>query len=196
MYRAQAARQAEEERYSNLDDFLRSLEIEVGIDAAVPFSIPRIAQLTQKTNQMNMTTRRYTESQIQAFARDPDWGVYSVTSRDRFGDNGIIGVLMLKYQSAECRIDTFLLSCRVIGRGIEQLMVAFAAELCRRRGVRTLVGEFIPTAKNQPAAGFYERVGFQPITGTLLGKNLEQAGVDFPEHIRFAAGTAGAGSGG
>jgi FkbH-like protein len=188
MYRAQAARREQQESYSNLDDFLRSLEIEVKIDAAVPFSIPRIAQLTQKTNQMNMTTRRYTESQIQQFVDAPDWAVFSVASRDRFGDNGIIGVLILQFESDECRIDTFLLSCRVIGRGIEQLMVAFVADLCRKRGVRSLVGEFIPTPKNQPAAGVYERIGFRPSTGTLLRMELDQGTLNFPGHIRFAAG--------
>jgi FkbH-like protein len=184
MYRAQSARQDAEARSANIDDFLASLEIEAGIEAAAPFSIPRIAQLTQKTNQMNMTTRRYTESQIQALVNEADSAVFSVSSKDRFGDNGIIGVIILKFAKGECRIDTLLLSCRVIGRGIEQLMVAYIAEFARKRGTRALVGEFLPTPKNQPAAGFYERVGFRSGADGVLTADLERTPFPFPPHIR------------
>jgi FkbH-like protein len=187
MYRVRAERREHQERYSNLDDFLRSLEMEVGIEAAVPFTIPRIAQLTQKTNQMNMTTRRYTEAQIQAFVDDPARAVFSVSSRDRFGDDGIIGVIILMFDEGECRIDTFLLSCRVIGRGIEQLMLAFIADLCRDRGVRTLIGEFIATPRNKPAAGFFERMGFEKAAETLFLADLQSASVSSPSYIRLGS---------
>lgn len=162
MYLAQAARKVHEEQFasSDLEGFLRSLELKVAIEPATPFSIPRVAQLTQKTNQMNMTTRRYTEARIQSFAGDPAYGVYAVSAKDRFGDHGIIGVLILQHEGDSCLIDTFLLSCRVIGRGIEDTMVQFALEEARERGVGKLVGEFIPTPKNAPAAGFFERAGF------------------------------------
>jgi len=186
MYRARAERQELEARYTNLDDFLRSLEIEVEIDAAVPFSIPRIAQLTQKTNQLNVTTRRYTEAQIQSFAADPDVAVCSVSSKDRFGSDGIVGVFILRFDEDTCRIDTLLLSCRVIGRGIEQYMLAAIVDLCRERGVRTLVGEFLPTAKNEPAAGLYERMGFDKTSDTLFHLDLETRVIVCPPHIRAA----------
>jgi FkbH-like protein len=187
LYRARAARQEHAQGYENLDEFLRSLEIEVEIDPATSFSIPRIAQLTQKTNQMNMTTRRYTEAQIAAFAGDPAYAVFSVASRDRFGAEGIIGVLILRLDGAECLIDTFLLSCRVIGRGIEQLMVAFSADVARKKGARRLVGEFIPTAKNQPAAGLYERTGLTRGSEALFQADLDTVSVPYPAHIRFSA---------
>jgi FkbH-like protein len=187
LYRAEAARREQEDQYSNLDEFLRSLEMEVAIDPATRFSIPRIAQLTQKTNQMNMTTRRYSEAQIDAFANDPARAVFSVSARDRFGDHGIIGVMILELRESEYAIDTFLLSCRVIGRGIEQAMVAFAAGLARARGIERLSGEFVRTAKNTPAAGFYERSGFVRTGDTRFELAIQDESLPYPAHVRILA---------
>jgi FkbH-like protein len=191
MYRANAARREQQQRHANIDEFLRSLEMEVEIQAATPFSVPRIAQLTQKTNQWNMTTRRYTEAQIEAFARDPGRAVLSVASRDRFGSDGIVGVCILEFAGDVCTIDTFLMSCRVIGRGLEQLMLSEAARLARARGARTLAAQFVPTRKNTPAEGFYERAGLQPDAGGWFRAGLDTTEFPCPPHIRFApAGTA------
>jgi len=184
MYRARSERKAQQGEFTDLAEFLRGLEIEVAIEDAAPFSIPRIAQLTQKTNQLNVTTRRYTEAQIQAFAADPGFAVYSVASKDRFGDDGIVGVIILAFENDECRIDTLLLSCRVIGRGIEQLMVAFAAEVARQRGALMLVGEFIPTAKNHPAAGLFEQCGLRATSDTLFRAEVTAGTFVAPAHIR------------
>ena len=159
MYRARAAQRAQEAQSANLEDFLASLELEVAIDTATPFSTPRIAQLTQKTNQMNMTTRRYSEAQIAAFAADPHYAVFSVAATDRFGDHGIIGVLIVEFADAAARIDTFLLSCRVIGRGIEH----DADGGGRRAGPRPdEARRRIPAHREKrSASGFYESAGFQ-----------------------------------
>jgi FkbH-like protein len=108
-----------------------------------------------------------------------------VSSKDRFGDDGIIGVFILRFEKGECVIDTFLLSCRVIGRGIEQLMVAFIADLADIRGVQTLVAEFLPTSKNQPAAGFYEKIGFKRSTDTLFLADLLVTSFPYPGHINL-----------
>jgi FkbH-like protein len=188
MYRAQAARREHEDRHSNMDDFLRSLEMEVEIEAATPYSIPRIAQLTQKTNQWNMTTRRYSDAQIQSFASDPGRVVLSIASRDRFGNDGIVGVCILELREAACVIDTFLLSCRVIGRGIEHLMLAQAAEWARERGAERFVAEFLPTRKNKPAEGFYERAGFERSGETEYRASLGEVEFPFPQHIRIVRG--------
>jgi FkbH-like protein len=186
MYRANAARREHEERHTNIEDFLRSLEITVEIAAATPYSIPRIAQLTQKTNQWNMTTRRYTDVQVQSFASDESRAVLSVASRDRFGNDGIVGVCILEFRGQECVIDTFLLSCRVIGRGIEQSMLATAADLARARGASMLAAEFLPTKKNKPAEGFYERSGFTKGEGSWYRASLGRETFPFPFHIRLA----------
>jgi FkbH-like protein len=187
MYRARAQRRELEQRTSNLQEFLESLDIEVHVEPATPFSIPRIAQLTQKTNQVNMTTRRYTEAQVQALASDPDCSVYSVASRDRLGDDGIVGVFILRHAAHDCAIDSFLLSCRVIGRGIEELMIAAIADLARARGAQTLTGEFLPTSKNRPAQGFFERMGFVPVDDTRYRISPQDGSLPYPRHIRVRA---------
>ena len=163
---------------------MKSLDIEVVIESAINFSIPRISQLTQKTNQMNLTTRRYTEANIQTFTNDPNSFVFSVSSIDRFGDNGIVGVFILKIHGEECRIDTFLLSCRVIGRNIEQLMIAFIADFAKKQSAKALVGEYLPTAKNQPASDMYEKFKFKKISDTLFTANLKQQEFEYPSYIK------------
>ncbi len=139
----------------SLEDFFRSLEQEVVIAKVTPESIGRVAQLTQKTNQYNVTTRRYTEQQIQEFALRPDCGVYSVRVKDRFGDNGIVGVLITRTGEDVCEIDTFLLSCRVIGRTIETAMLGFLTDASKASGASVLQGWFIPTKKNAPVKDLY-----------------------------------------
>ena len=184
MYRAQIARKESESSFVNLDDFLKSLEMEVTIEPATSFSVPRIAQLTQKTNQMNLTTRRYTEADIQSFMKFPDAHVFSVAAKDRFGDHGIIGVLILKIQDGECLIDTFLLSCRVISRNIENVMIAYLADFAEQYKQKALLGEYLPTAKNKPAADMYEKFHFQKTTDTLFRFNLNEKKPPYPSYIK------------
>jgi FkbH-like protein len=120
----------------------------------------RVAQLTQKTNQFNLSTRRYTEQQIASMAEDPGWGVYSIRVRDRFGDNGLVGVAIASYRETQCEIDTLLLSCRVIGRTVETALLSALADNARHRGLRSITGWFIATKQNEPAKNFYSSHGF------------------------------------
>lgn len=189
MYRAQAVRKESEARYTNLDDFLKSLDIEVRIEPASEFSVPRIAQLTQKTNQMNMTTRRYTDAQVRQRAGEANGAVYAVAARDKFGDEGIIGVMMLEFQGPACVIDTFLLSCRVIGRGIEDFMASFIETVAKEQRAEVLVGEFIETPKNRPARGFYERIGFIKVSDSRFELDLSKSALRCPAHIRVLTPT-------
>jgi FkbH-like protein len=158
-YRAQRER-AEAASSGSVEDFLRSLEMVATVDDLAPATLGRVAQLTQKTNQFNVTTRRYSEEQVSQFAASSGALVRTIRVSDRYGDNGLVGVLMARINGARCEIDTMLLSCRVIGRGVETLMLADAAEFARRHGATTLAGEFAPTAKNAPAADVFERHGF------------------------------------
>lgn len=144
----------------SVEEFLRSLEMQVEIAAVSPASLARVAQLTQKTNQFNLTTRRYSEQEVAALAADPAWSVDAVTVRDRFGDNGIVGVAMTRNEGATHRIDTLLLSCRVIGRTVETAILSYLECRARTAGARRLAGEFIPTKKNMPAREFYASHGF------------------------------------
>ncbi len=158
--------------------------MEVTIEPATSFSVPRIAQLTQKTNQMNLTTRRYAEANIQSFINDLNSRIFSVSAKDRFGDYGIIGVIILKLQGKECLIDTFLLSCRVISRNIENVMIAFITESIKRIGSSILIGEYIPTARNKPAADMYENFKFEKTGETFSQLNINKQKLYYPAYIK------------
>jgi len=110
-------------------------------------------------------------------------GVYWVSASDRFGDHGIIGVLILRFEESTTLIDSFLLSCRVIGRGIENAVVAFAADVARRKGAEVLHGEFIPTAKNAPVSTFYEDVGFRRLDEATFEIDLSENSLQYPDYV-------------
>ena len=105
-------------------------------------TLARVAQLTQKTNQFNLTTRRYTEPQIADMAKRPEWNIFSIRVRDRFGDHGLVGVAITHDEGEQCEVDTFLLSCRIIARTVETALLAHLAESAAQRGCKRLVGWF------------------------------------------------------
>jgi FkbH-like protein len=184
MYQAQVARKQFETIYQSLDDFLANLEMEVFIERASNFTIPRISQLTQKTNQMNLTTRRYTDADIQSFVDAPDQHVFCVGAKDRFGDNGIIGVFILCFDKNTCRIDTFLLSCRVISRHIEDAMIAYIAEFAEKQGADVIIGEYLPTRKNKPAAEMYSGFGFEALDEARFKADLRRQKFPYSSFIK------------
>ena len=152
------------------------------------FTIPRIAQLTQKTNQFNLTTRRYSEADVRVLSEAADALVLCLGLSDRFCDNGIVGVIILRQRSAaEWHIDTLLLSCRVIGRTVENALVGFACRLLKDRGAGDLVGEYQPTLRNAVTANLYRDLGFQPAGeqgGIVQWKlSLRERSVEIPEWI-------------
>ena len=162
MYLGQKNRKAFENKIGNFNEFLKHMDIEVHVKKANNFSIPRISQLTLKTNQFNLTTRRYQEEEVSKFSTSDDKIVECVQVSDKFGDNGITGTYIIeKKNDEEWIIDTFLLSCRIIGRGVEDSMMNQIIEKAKLSGVKRIKGEFIPTAKNKPAENFYEKLGFK-----------------------------------
>ena len=174
---------------ADLNEYLRNLQTVVTIDCANPITIPRIAQLIAKTNQFNMTTRRYTEEQVRELTGRPDFLIVSLSARDRFGDNGIVGVAIVEKGSMQWRIDTFLLSCRVIGRRIEETLLAYIADQASKEGAGALIGEFIPTGKNMPAKGFYANNGFTRTSSTEAMELWEydlSKGYSYPDLIQLA----------
>jgi FkbH-like protein len=162
---------------TSLENFLRALKTEMAMSTLELDSLTRVAQLTQKTNQFNMTTRRYSDQEIQVIAADPNARIYQVRARDRFGDNGIVGVAITRDSDGVCEIDTFLLSCRVIGRALETAMLARIAGDAIERGSRRLRGWFLATRKNAPASAFYASQGFTLLEsgdgGTLWELDLD-----------------------
>jgi FkbH-like protein len=179
---------------TNIEDFYRSLEQEAEICLVTAATMARTAQLTQKTNQFNMTTRRYTEQQIAELAGRDDRGVYTLRVKDRFGDNGLVGVAIVHHGGEIAEIDTLLLSCRVIGRTVETALLAFLAAECREKGAQRLEGWFLPTPKNQPAENVYASHQFQKVAnedrGTKWSLDLMQANLQCPEWIRVTASTS------
>ncbi len=175
MYAQQRQRAELQQNLGSLEDFYYSLEMKMEIDLVSPATLSRVAQLTQRTNQFNLTTRRYTEQEISEIADGPGNHVYTVRVTDRFGDNGIVGVVITQEKDDAWEIDTFLMSCRVIGRTVETAMLATVAEHARTGGDRRLIGWFLPTKKNAPSQEFYAQHGFSCIQETAEGTCWELA---------------------
>jgi FkbH-like protein len=161
MYRAEVKRKAARDQVASVDDYLRTLETVATVGTAAPQYLPRLAQLTQRTNQFNLTTRRYDVTALEELMRAEDTRVIWLDLRDRFGANGIVGCGILRRSLDAALIDTLLLSCRVIGRGAEAVLVNRLARLARDMGATTLVGEYIPSERNAQVADLYRRLGFE-----------------------------------
>lgn len=170
LYQAQTRRRALAESSGSLEDYYRSLGMVAKIGFADALTIPRIAQLTQKTNQFNLTTRRYTESDIKAFTERPNAIVLWLELTDRLGSNGLVGVAIF-VDAGEGRwlIDTFLLSCRVIGRTAERAFLSHACGLLLARGASILYGEYRPTARNEVVRSLYPSLGFSEAAPPVAG---------------------------
>jgi FkbH-like protein len=170
-YRQQSLRRSLEESCQSLEEFYTRLNMTATFSAATDGLIPRVAQLTQKTNQFNLTTRRYTEQELRANLASGAWHAYALDLDDRFGKNGWIAVGILRAETdEEMWIDTLLMSCRVMSRTVEQTFVCHLATEARKRGFRRLVGEYLPTAKNTMVAGLYDTLGFRAAEGADAGR--------------------------
>jgi len=189
MYAAQKQRSGAEQNFQSKEDFFRHLEQEAELEPVSDLTLARVAQLTQKTNQFNLTTRRYTEPQIAEMAKQPGWRISSIKVRDRFGDHGLVGVAIAHDEGEQCEVDTFLLSCRVIGRTVETALLAHLAESAALRGRKRLVGWFLPTKKNAPARDFYEQHGFERQAtnggGSLWALDLKSSTLHCPDWIKL-----------
>jgi FkbH-like protein len=163
MYLEQRKRVQLEKSVSNLEDFLSQLNIKINIKTADEFTIPRIAQLVVKTNQFNLTTTRFQEEDIRKFAQNMNMWVGCAQTEDKFGDNGITGVFIVNKNTghSEWSIDTFLLSCRVMGRGIEDGIMQHILNEARKEGISRVRGRYIPTKKNKPCESFLPNSGFK-----------------------------------
>ena len=160
LYRQRAEAEALRASIGSVEDYYRDLQMELSLAPVDRVSLPRAAQLTQKTNQFNATTRRYSEADVERRTSDANWVVTSIGVRDRFGDNGIVGLVMAHCEDGVLNVDTFLLSCRVIGRGVETAMLAHLCDRARAADARALSATVIPTNKNEPVRDLFARHGF------------------------------------
>ena len=188
-YRANAQRQQAGSLGADLDDFLRSLDMRAWIGPISEVDLDRSVQLIGKSNQFNLTTRRHSSTDVQRMIVSPEWVTRVVKLSDRFGDNGLISVLLARESSDALEIDTWLMSCRVLKRGVEQFLLNHLAEIARKRGVNRLVGDYIPTAKNSLVEHHYRDLGFSCVRTDASGRTrwqleLGAAWTPRPHHVR------------
>ena len=165
-YQVEAARGDFQKTFTSIDDYLRGLEMVSQVKAFDDFSVPRLAQLTQRPNQFNLRTVRYTEADMERLRKSDQYVTLSFHLADRFGDHGLIGLVILEKQDKErAFIDTWIMSCRVLKRGMEEFIVNQFAGKARQQGIRLLVGEYLPTAKNKMVQDLYDQMGFVPQAG-------------------------------
>ena len=164
-YKANVQRAQAQRSFLDFDAFLESLDIQITIEAANEFNIPRIAQMTQKTNQFNLTTKRYTDADVRGFLQQ-GWKIWCIGVADKFGDNGITGCIMVDGDT----IDTFLLSCRILGKGIEIAFIRKVLAMLKECGVKSVWAHYAPTSKNTQVKDFYERCGFHCVIEDTDGK--------------------------
>jgi len=160
-YQDNARRATLQKQVGNLQEYLASLEMELTVQPFDAVGRSRIAQLINKSNQFNLTTRRYTEVEVEALEHDPDVHGLQIRLRDRFGDNGMISVVVCRRAGEDWEIDTWLMSCRVLGRGVEAAVLKELTEAARKLGLRRLIGRYIPTERNAMVRDHYATLGFR-----------------------------------
>ena len=166
-YQVEAQRVSERKKFDDENGFLKSLNMVSSVDGFTKFLTPRIAQLTQRSNQFNLRTIRYTEEDISRLEADTNGHkCFSFTLEDRFGDNGMICVIVLDKKTPETLfIDTWLMSCRVLKRGMENFTLNTIVRYACQNGYKEIIGEYIPTLKNAMVKEHYPSLGFKPIKG-------------------------------
>src|SRR5439155_906196 len=160
LYQEEAKRKVLEQSFTNVDEYLTSLEMKITIAPFDSFHLPRIAQLIQRSNQFNLTTRRWGQAECEALmnAGEKTIPLY-VRLTDKFGDYGLISVVVIEIDGTDAKLPMWLMSCRVLSRGVEQHVMNRVAAIAAEKGAKRLVGEYIPTAKNMMVKDFYRRFG-------------------------------------
>jgi FkbH-like protein len=165
-YRSETERRGQMSSFANVQDYLASLDMVLSVEGLTDHNLPRAAQLTQKTNQFNLTTRRYSEAEMGTLRDDPDSRVYVGQLRDRFGDYGNIALCVAGILGDRASIDVFLMSCRVMGRGVERAFMRFVEGDLQSSGINEIDSLYLPTPKNEVVRDFWRSMGYEE-TGTL-----------------------------
>lgn len=169
MYLANEQRNRMQKNFSDYGDYLRSLEMKAQIGAFDPAYFSRIAQLTNKSNQFNLTTHRYSQSEIEQIAADPQYLTLCGRLEDKFGDNGVVSIVIGRKEKDVLQIELWLMSCRVLKRDMEYAMMDTLVKQCRDCGIRQIYGYFYPTAKNAMVKDFYALQGFEKLEEDVDG---------------------------
>ena len=169
LYQIEAKREQVYKNFTNVDDFLRNLEMKSKIEPFNKFNTPRVAQLSQRSNQFNLRTIRYTESDISRMSNSNEFETFAFSLEDRFGDNGLICVVILKKENKTTLfIDTWFMSCRVLKRGMENFVMNILVEFAIDNGFNKIIGEYIPTSKNEMVKEHYIDLGFEKYQNQFL----------------------------
>ncbi len=184
MYKANQARKAAQLSTQDMGDFLKSLKMEAIIRPFQDADIERVAQLIARSNQFNLTTRRHDKETLERFRAADDYLTLSVRLKDRFGDNGLIAVWIGKVDThnSTLEIDTWLMSCRVLSRGVEQHLMNIVVDACKQHNIQTVHGVYIPTKKNGMVASLYEKLGFTTVETT---DNIQRSTLDVANYTAF-----------
>lgn len=156
LYRQEKARKQESALHSSMEEWIRSLEMKITIRPLAKDNLVRAAQLLNKTNQMNLRTRRLSEQELMRWAETKGHQFFTVSVEDRFGSAGLTGLLGIRKEEEVLFIDDFVLSCRVMGRQVEACMIAFAIKMAAKLGLKKVIAELIPTAKNHPCKELFK----------------------------------------
>jgi FkbH-like protein len=179
MYQGNASRLALQQQIGDIDAYLRSLEMRIIFNPFDRTTRVRVAQLINKSNQFNLTTRRYTEAEVAAAEADPDALTLHARLIDKFGDNGIISIVICRrMEPAVWTIDTWLMSCRVLGRGVEKMVLREILFRARARGIRSLIGIYLPTEKNGMVREHYGKLGFTLVSEDASGSSKWELSTD------------------
>jgi FkbH-like protein len=162
-YRVESQRSMAKMSFTNVTDYLKSLDMRVKLELFTTPQLSRISQLIQRSNQFNLTTRRYGMAACEASMTDPHVVPFTLSLADKYGDYGLISVVILKLDGKTATIDQYLMSCRVLQRGVEQFAMNKIVEFALRRGLKTIVGHYIKTDKNEMVKDFYAPFGFEKI---------------------------------
>ncbi len=171
-YRANSNRTVAASSAESLEEFLASLNMTARVAPIDRQTLERSAQLVNKSNQFNLTTRRCSAAEVRSRMESPEWITLTVALSDRFGDNGLISVLMARIEDGELHIDTWVMSCRVLKRSVEHFMLNALCAVSRNKGLRAIHGDYIPTTRNELVRGHYREMGFENVRGTADGRTL------------------------
>ena len=162
-YREEAQRELTKTHFTDINDYLTSLAMEIRLERFNAFNLPRIAQLIQRSNQFNLMTRRYGEAACEAMMKDASLAPLTLRLADKFGDYGLISVVILKHAGDDLEIDEYLMSCRVLQRGVESFTINNIFSYAARLGAKRVTGQYLPTAKNAMVKDFFKGFGFEKV---------------------------------
>ena len=170
-YQEEAKRLSTKKTFKSIDSYLENLQMSADIGAFSDFSIPRIAQLTQRSNQFNLRTIRYTDEDIRRIRDDQNFMTFQVSLNDKYGEYGLISVVIGEIRDGDLFLDTWIMSCRVLKRDVEKFVLNQIVERCKDKGISKIIGERIPTPKNIIVKDHYSNLGFKEENG-LWSLNL------------------------